>query len=199
MITDHFFKSITARGEYIAGRSHVYLWYGVATIAVGILLPVTQYLIAGKMPDKPYHLYFWIGVMMIVGIMMIFNDRKAPNMSLVLNGEGLKYNDEEMLLWKDVNGIFLSESQLTAPSKKNFNFIAKKNKYLNVQLKDGAFKSWDLNGIAYNPLKLMTAINALSQHDYCDPKGEEKTTIKNFILATIAISGIIAFCIVSYM
>jgi len=201
MITDHYIKTITEKGKYKAARSHMYLWYGIATIVVGIILPVVSYLIVGELSHKP-HMYFWIGVMQIIGFMMIFTDRKAPNMSLTLDFDGITYKnekDEQTLLWQDINGIFLSESQLSVPNKKNFNFVAKKNKYLNVQLKDGAFKSWDLNGIAYNPLKLMSAINALSKVEHCDPKGEEKTTIKNFILATIAIVGIIAFVIVSYM
>lgn len=197
MLTEYYIKKLKKDGNYRVGRSRAFLWYGIAAILIGILLPASDYLITGVI-EQSGRMLFWSVVMVAVGLMMIRTDLKAPKLKLEIDYEGIRMNELAPIPWKSVRDVTETHTQLTAPNKKGFNFIAKSNKFLNLKMTDGTSKVIDLDGLSFNPLKMITALNLFSNRSFKDPKAEERSFLKLVAISLVAAIGVIALCVYNY-
>jgi len=192
MLIEFYTKQLEKNGQYKIGRTKMYRWFGIIACCLAIIMPTANYLLTGD-ANISNQIVLWSAVMVSIGIIMFMQDRKVPNKTLSIDKEGITTIDGKLILWKDVRSVIESQSPLAAPNAKGFNFIAKSNHFINIKMNDGTSCSLSLDGLSFNPLKLITAFDLFSGKSQSDPKKEEYAFIKLVVLSIIAIIGLIVF------
>lgn len=194
MITELYERRLKKKGAYRAGRNCMYLWFALIGVAIGIALPLIHYL-----TEENYTLtakgVIFVVAMLLASLFSLIEHFKMPKSSLVIDGEGILFNSDRKIKWSEVKNVSVTDTQLSAPYKKNFNFIGMKNKFMNVQFKDGTFKEMCLDSLSFNPLVLLVAVNVFSRQSYCNPKAEERSFAKLLCLFIVALFAIIIYCV----
>lgn len=194
MIRQYYERKFTRKGSYRAGRNCLYLWFAIIGVLCAICLPLTHFL-----TEDNYTLtakgIIYIAAMLIAAAFALREHFKIPASSLTIDSSGIQFSGSPLIRWDGVQNVSVTDTQLSAPYGKNFNVISARNKFLNIQHKDGSFATYCLDSLSFNPLALLVAINVFSHHDYCDAKGEERSFAKLMWLLVVAITAIIIYCI----